>query len=341
MSLKNLAVAFVIGAALAAGIFVAVNIGDKAELKTAFEIPIPGALPEFSLLDQHGNAVNAATFRDHWDLVFFGFTHCPDVCPTTLQLLASVKKTMRESGAEILPRIILVSVDPERDTPELMGKYLNYFGTDNLGITGELTEIRKLTAGLGIYFEKSPADGDNYGVDHSAAVILIDTHGKFSALFSGPHTIDGYLHDLPILMNQMLPGTFHEKETEPLEEIESGPPLVASGVEVTQPVPGRMMSAGYLELRNNSDASIEISEVSSPSFGSVEIHESTMEDGISRMRRIDALIIPANSTVTLERGGKHLMLMDAGVIGHDVSLNFYGNGILLLSVTVPVVRKDN
>jgi protein SCO1/2 len=204
MSVKNLIIAVVLGGALAGGIFVAAQMSKPAQLKTAFVIPAPDELPEFTLQDQSGERVNASSFRGQWDLVFFGFTNCPDVCPTTLQILANVKRQLLDSGSDDLPRIVLVSVDPERDTPELLAQYVAYFGDDNLGVTGELSEIRKLTAGLGIYFEKVPGgsgdDTDNYTVNHSAAVLLINPDGHFSALFSAPHTVENYVHDLPIIM---------------------------------------------------------------------------------------------------------------------------------------------
>ena len=201
MGPKNLIFAIVLGSALAAGIFVATIVNEPAELQTAFAIPLPDPLPDFALLDQTGQRVNADTFRGQWDLVFFGFTNCPDICPTTLQILASVKHELADAGATLLPRIVLVSVDPERDTPQLMGQYVDYFGEGNLGVTGKIEDISTLTAALGIYFEKAPtADGD-YSVDHSAAVLVINPAGEFSALFSAPHIVANYVHDLPIIMS--------------------------------------------------------------------------------------------------------------------------------------------
>ena len=200
MNPKNFFIAILLGVALAAGIFVASNLNRPAEVQKAFIIPLPDQLPEFSLLDQFDNPVGANIFDDEWSLVFFGFTNCPDVCPTTMQLLSRVKNelaTMQKTA----PRIVLVSVDPERDTPELLGRYVNYFGEDNLGLTGELAEIKKLTGALGIYFEKTSVDDANYSVDHSAAVIVINPDGQFSALFSAPHNIADYIHDLPIIMS--------------------------------------------------------------------------------------------------------------------------------------------
>jgi protein SCO1/2 len=122
--------------------------------QTATLLPAPGDLPDFLLLDHEGNTIGRDVFAGHWSLVFFGFTHCPDICPLTLQVLADARKQLVEAGADELPQIVLVSVDPERDTPELLGQYVSYFGDDNLGITGELTEIRKLTGGLGVYFTR-------------------------------------------------------------------------------------------------------------------------------------------------------------------------------------------
>ena len=200
MSLKNIIVAIVIGSAIAAGIFVATRLRTPAAPQTAFVIPTPGDLPEFSLRDQTGNAVNADSFRGQWDLVFFGFTSCPDICPTTLQVLASAKRELIANAEDPLPRIVLVSVDPERDTPELMGKYVSAFGEGILGVTGDLGEVTKLTAALGIYFEKAPAEGGNYGVDHSAAVLVINPDGRFSALFSAPHVVSNFVDDMPIIM---------------------------------------------------------------------------------------------------------------------------------------------
>ena len=200
MTPRYILVAIGLAAALAAGVLLALRMQTPAEPQTALVLPAPNPVPEFSLVDQHGNPADRSVFEGQWDLVFFGFTHCPDICPTTLQVLSTAKAALEEQGQSPLPRIVLVSVDPARDTPEIMGEYVDYFGDGNLGITGTLEEISKLTAGLGIYFEKQSADGDNYVVDHSAAVLVIDPDGDFHALFSGPHVVENYVHDLPIIM---------------------------------------------------------------------------------------------------------------------------------------------
>jgi protein SCO1/2 len=200
MGPRYILVAIVLGLALVAGIFVALRTQEPAAPTSALILPEPEALPEFSLVDQHGRPVDRSVFKGQWDLVFFGFTHCPDICPATLQVLATAKATLAEQGQSPLPRIVLVSVDPERDTPELMGRYVDYFGAGNLGMTGTLAEVEKLTSGLGIYFRKQDSGNENYAVDHSAAVLLVDPQGRFGALFSGPHVVDDYVRDLPLVM---------------------------------------------------------------------------------------------------------------------------------------------
>jgi protein SCO1/2 len=200
MGPRNILIAILLGAALAVGIFAAAKLNQLTELRSALIIPEPIELPNFSLLDHTNKPVTADTFRGQWDLVFFGFTNCPDICPTTLQTLASIKRELENTGSETTPRIVLVSVDPERDTPAVLGQYVNYFGQGNLAVTGQIDEIVKLTAVLGIYFKKTVVDGDNYSVDHSAAVLLINPDGEFSALFSAPHLLADYVNDLPVIM---------------------------------------------------------------------------------------------------------------------------------------------
>jgi copper(I)-binding protein len=110
------------------------------------------------------------------------------------------------------------------------------------------------------------------------------------------------------------------------------PPLVASDVEVTRPMPGMKMSAGFFVLTNNTDADMRITGVTSPQFEAVEIHETRIEDGIARMRELDALVVPAHGSTTLARGGKHLMLMRPSDLGDIVSLQLMSGGVPLLQI---------
>jgi len=187
--------------AIVTGTWLSVQVlSPPPSLQTATRLPAATELAEFSLLDQNNESFTRSDFEGRWNLLFFGFTHCPDICPMTLQVLANAQQLLADDGHAELPRIVLVSVDPERDTPDILGQYVSHFGEDTIGITGELIEVKKLTDGLGVFFEKS-GDEDNYSVDHSAVVIVINPDGKFHALFGAPHKAENFAHDIPILMS--------------------------------------------------------------------------------------------------------------------------------------------
>lgn len=201
MKTSNLIFAFVLGVALAAGFWAALSLNRSAmQLATATALPDTVELPAFSLENHRSQTIDESVFVGQWDLVFFGFTHCPDICPLTMQILSAAKQQLADSGHSPLPRIVLVSVDPERDTPEMMAQYIDAFGAGNLGITGDLGELRKLSSAIGIFFAKQAGNAENYTVDHSAAVIVIDPQGRFHSLFSAPFVIENFVHDLPLLM---------------------------------------------------------------------------------------------------------------------------------------------
>ena len=114
--------------------------------------------------------------------LFFGFTHCPDVCPTTLARLARLRSQLGK-GADAFA-IVLVSVDPERDTPAEMARYAGLFGTPVIALTGSTPAIEGVKKQFGVYSEKVPQPGADYAVDHTATVFLIDKVGTFSATIS-------------------------------------------------------------------------------------------------------------------------------------------------------------
>jgi protein SCO1 len=157
---------------------------------------IPGLLwPEskpleaFSLEDQHGNAFDLARLKGKWSFLFFGYTHCPDVCPVTLEVLKNAARLMRQGSSTPQDiQIAFVSVDPERDTKQHLREYLAYFDTTFLGVTGSKDKLDALTKQLGILYFTGKADAEgNYLVDHTASVLLIDPRGHLVAVFGAPH----------------------------------------------------------------------------------------------------------------------------------------------------------
>jgi protein SCO1/2 len=144
------------------------------------------ALQPFALVDHTGKAFTNEALKGHWSFVFFGYTHCPDVCPTTLSTLNSVATRLRDQAEPV--SYIFISVDPERDTPDKMGRFVSYFNADFIGVTGSTGAISELTRQLGVIAARveNEADAENYLVDHTASILLIDPDGHFHALFSPP-----------------------------------------------------------------------------------------------------------------------------------------------------------
>ncbi len=146
-------------------------------------------LPPFSLLDQQGETYDNGRLQGHWTLLSFGYTHCPDICPTTLSELAQMKQRLEELNMEAPYEIGFVSIDPERDTPQRLAEYVAYFDADFVGVTGPPEALTSLTRPLGILYRKVVTEDSamDYVMDHSASLILIDPEGRYRALFSPPH----------------------------------------------------------------------------------------------------------------------------------------------------------
>ncbi|GAA2816080.1 protein SCO1/2 [Aminobacter aminovorans] len=131
----------------------------------------------FVLVDQKGAEITEAAFRGQPSAVFFGFTHCPEVCPTTLFELDGLLKQMGDEGKNL--RAYFVSVDPERDTPEVMNSYVSNVSDRITGITGSADKIAAMAKAFGIYSKKVPTEGGDYTMDHTASVLLLKSNGDF------------------------------------------------------------------------------------------------------------------------------------------------------------------
>lgn len=164
--------------------------------------PMPRPLPEFTLTDHHGDRLTRDTLAAVPHLLFFGFTHCPDICPATLQQLSMARRRLADEGQSPLPDILLISVDPGRDTPARLAEYVAHFGDGVSGATGSIDSLAALAAFFGISFsETTPDEEGNYTVTHSAAVLVLDDSGQLAALFSAPHSVDAFVADLPLILS--------------------------------------------------------------------------------------------------------------------------------------------
>lgn len=154
----------------------------------------PRAVAPFTLADQDGRAYTQAQLQGHWTLLFAGFTHCPDVCPTTLALMAQLRGRL---PADTPLELLFLSVDPERDTPERLRTYTAHFGGAVRGVTGPREQLDALCANLGIAYLKVPGANDTqYTVDHSTALVLLDRSGRVAGYFQAPHKLDTLAADL-------------------------------------------------------------------------------------------------------------------------------------------------
>ncbi len=147
-------------------------------------------LKPFRLVDHDGRPFTEQSLRGHWSFLFFGYVHCPDVCPIVLRVMQEAwQQIPHRADDPAPPQMIFVSVDPDRDTPAVLKQYVRYFNPDFIGVTGPLDEIDNLTGQLGILygFDDQQADTGDYLVNHSAQIILIDPRGRMRAVLSPPH----------------------------------------------------------------------------------------------------------------------------------------------------------
>jgi protein SCO1/2 len=157
---------------------------------SATRFPVAREIQPFELIDHHSAAFDQAALQQHWSFVFFGYTYCPDVCPTTLSILNGVAQRLQDVDADV--RFVMVTVDPERDTPERLAEYVTYFNGDFLGVTGSDAGLTQLTRQLGILYNRvEPEDGAaGYLIDHTAGVFLFDPDGRYHAVFTPPLSVD-------------------------------------------------------------------------------------------------------------------------------------------------------
>jgi len=162
-----------------------VMTATEMKVNGLYLLETPRNFGEISLVDHHGEAFTRESLEGRWTLVFFGFTHCPDICPTTMAFLDRFMGQLEGTEGEDT-QVVLVTVDPARDTVEQLAAYVPYFNEDFLGVTGEFLDVHRFATALNTPFRKVPGQDENYQVDHSANVVLINPRGDYHGFFKAP-----------------------------------------------------------------------------------------------------------------------------------------------------------
>ena len=160
---------------------------EDLRINGAVVLDKPRIFGDFELVDHRGETFNISRMQDIWTIVFFGFTHCPDICPTTLAMLNDTYSKLKDSEKDRL-QIVMISLDSERDTVEKMAEYVPYFNSSFTGVTGDKYVISQLAAELFIAYNRVPLGDDDYTMDHSTQLILINPKGHYHGFFKAPHT---------------------------------------------------------------------------------------------------------------------------------------------------------
>jgi len=193
----NRTTAWILIAALAAGLglwagqrwFTARTLSTPA-LQAVKLFDHPRELPSFSLQQSDGTQLVPGELKGHWTLVFLGFTHCPDLCPTTLAQLAQAQKQWTALPDSTRPRVLFVSVDPERDSPDAIGEYAHGFDRDTLAATSDVPALETFARSLSMVFAKVPAPAgapaDQYSIDHSASIAVLDPQARMAGVIMPP-----------------------------------------------------------------------------------------------------------------------------------------------------------
>jgi len=187
---KTIALISVAVAALAIGLAVGIwsSRNDSPPAIAGFAYPQPRVLSPFTLTAHDGSEFTMDRLRGKWTFAYFGYSYCPDVCPTTLTELARVQSLLAAAGADGDIQYVLISVDPKRDTPQHLAQYVPYFSKKFIGVTGARAALDNLMLEVGVAYDfPEGTDGDNYPVSHSSIVALFDPNARLHAVFTVPH----------------------------------------------------------------------------------------------------------------------------------------------------------
>jgi protein SCO1/2 len=173
--------------ALVIGVVVAINIAVPSDANKTQHVsiyPQARALPDFQLVDHNKQGFTSENLIGHWSLVFVGYTYCPDICPTTLAELKDVYPELQKIPSDFPIQVVLLSVDPKRDTPERLNEYINFFHPDFIAVSGEHAQLFPLVRAMGMMYSMSEStDNPNYLVDHSSSVVVVNPKAQVVGRF--------------------------------------------------------------------------------------------------------------------------------------------------------------
>ncbi len=181
------------------------NQNKEVNFKSLLVYPEAKKFTGFKLTDQNNKEITIDDFKGKWTLMFFGFTSCPDVCPTTLTEIQKVYKLVKSKSPDSIPQVLFVSVDPDRDTPDVLKNYINFFNSEFIASTADNANIISLTTQIGVAYHVEEHDDTtlNYNVDHTAAIFVINPDKKLHGIFPTPHDATIISADLLLLLEGM------------------------------------------------------------------------------------------------------------------------------------------
>jgi len=177
------------------------NDNNTTSFKSLKLFPEGKSFSGFQLTSNHGKTWHADDFKGNYSIVFFGYTNCPDICPTTLLDMQKIDKQLKTSKIP-RPNFVFISVDPDRDTPDVLNDYINYFNPEFKALTGDQANILSIASQLGVAYHVADHEKDDlvYDVDHASALFVINPQGERIGIFSAPHDVNVLIADIKLLM---------------------------------------------------------------------------------------------------------------------------------------------
>lgn len=303
--------------------------GEQSHVFHGIVSQAPPRAADFTLTAHTGKPIRLGDFQGKLVLLYFGYTYCPGICPTTLAEVAQALQTLGPKAAEKM-QVLMISVDPERDTAARLAAYLTHFNASFLGLTGTPEEIATTAAAYGIYYKKyeeTPTNG--YVVDHTSMVIVVDEKGFVQLLFPFGTPAQAIADDLAALLHAA--GSTSDGPQIQVENVWGRPlpPVVTSG-------------EFYMVIRNQGNQSDKLVNARSPACGMIDLYEGYhTPQGAMGMRPVPGgfIEIPPTGLVELKAGGLHIMCMDkkqdfTSGIHLPLTLEFEKSGEITMQVSI-------